>query len=93
MQLERLWKLSESKNERIALTAVLGWLLKTVPNAEKLELTGGGGGPIKIEDARTSAEEGAAEDAVELKNEKFAEIAETLRIVIIEIEELIEQEK
>ncbi len=50
--LERLWKLMHSKNERIALTAAMAWLLKTVPNAEKLELTGGGGGPIQIEAIR-----------------------------------------
>lgn len=50
--LRRLWKLMHSSNERISLTATLGWLLKTVPNAEKLELTGAGGGPVQIEAVR-----------------------------------------
>lgn len=50
--LHRLWKLMHSRNERIALTATLGWLLKTVPNAEKLELTGAGGGPLQIQAVR-----------------------------------------
>lgn len=55
-QLKRLWRLSQSKNERIALTAVLAWLLKTLPNAEKLELSGPGGAPIVVANVRDQLE-------------------------------------
>jgi hypothetical protein len=67
VQLERLWALSESRNERVALAAIQTWLLKTVPNAEKLELTGAGGGSIKIEAVREKLAEKLAKKLEQIR--------------------------
>jgi hypothetical protein len=47
----------------------------------------------KVEDARTSAEEGLAENDTELKDSKLEEIAETLEDVTDEMEEMIDDDE
>jgi hypothetical protein len=47
----------------------------------------------KIEDARTSAEEGSAASTLQSKDKKFDEVAETLAEVITEIEEILDEDR
>lgn len=54
--LHRVWKLMHSTDERISLAAALGWLKKTVPDAERLEVGPIGSSAVSAADVRTALE-------------------------------------